>query len=271
MLNKGMLENNIPKVLLDTCIFSNADQARWIQEKIELLPNSPISNNMLLKCVEKDLSKVGDLLNKEIPFIQKVGDLARLEKVMLYSYSELDYEFIVHKKSSSPATTLYAFRGVKFYDIEPPIQRHLFFQGADFIKNKSIDIFIPEPFDSKENNLDDSKQTKENYINMFMNWLLKLTESEISKFMKIPRFNSSCSDKVHEFQKICSEKVFGRKKAIDAYHYWAAECAGLDYFLTVDKKFKNNYEIAKKDRHIQMKCAVLYPSELFEKISKSIE
>ena len=53
---------------------------------------------------------------------------------------------------------------------------------------------------------------------------------------------------------------------IDAFHFWTAETHGVEYFLTMDKKFVNAMLLTKK---IDSSCHLVFPSDLLDKLNIS--
>jgi len=58
------------------------------------------------------------------------------------------------------------------------------------------------------------------------------------------------------------EAIGGNKKA-DAYHIWAAESAGVDFFVSMDEKLVNSVRHQKK---IRFRTEILYPAELVNQL-----
>lgn len=50
----------------------------------------------------------------------------------------------------------------------------------------------------------------------------------------------------------------------DAFHWWCAEYSGLDFFLTLDKRFRN--AAFTKRKQIGSSVAIVYPRELCEEM-----
>jgi len=54
-------------------------------------------------------------------------------------------------------------------------------------------------------------------------------------------------------------------KKADAYHIWTAEAAGVDFFISLDKKLINSIRHQKR---ITIKTEVLYPAEVVSRLVK---
>lgn len=62
------------------------------------------------------------------------------------------------------------------------------------------------------------------------------------------------------------KSALGNNKDADAYHIYSAEKAGVNYFLTLDKKLVNSVRSQKK---VKFLVEILYPSELVKTIETS--
>ena len=65
--------------------------------------------------------------------------------------------------------------------------------------------------------------------------------------------------------RLINEVTGGNKKA-DAYHIWAAECAGTQFFVTVDEKLVN---ICRHQRKCEFRTRIVYPTDLLSELKKA--
>lgn len=56
--------------------------------------------------------------------------------------------------------------------------------------------------------------------------------------------------------------IGGNKKA-DAYHIWTAECTGVEFFVSMDKKLVNS---ARNQRKVRFQTEIVYPTELINRL-----
>ena len=61
-------------------------------------------------------------------------------------------------------------------------------------------------------------------------------------------------------------KTLGDAQLADAFHLWTAEKAGLDVFLTMDKKFLNN--VRNRSERIASTVSVMAPKQMCEKLRR---
>ncbi len=243
-MEENTIQNpDLPKIMVDNCIGSNANPARW--ERVELEPIGGIQfTNKLIVCRGKELHCKSERLNRDMPYVHAIAQAAKENKFSLYTYMELQCEQMMgYHSMTSWCTPFYPLQGISYKTVDPPIIRGEFFESMDWLKKEEIDKFI--------------------------SWLIKLDKSETVNFKQSKRPIRSNFDKLDEFQKMVAE--IGKKSARDIYHFWVAECNNLDYFLTVDYKFLDSYKKAVKNKRIATKCVAVSPKELADQFSLSIE
>lgn len=232
-----------PTVLVDNCIRSTgySDPAQWEQIEIQLGPLK--LGNPLLVYKVKQFKQDQRIM---MAAIQAISNHAEQKHINLYTYSELEWElWRGYHSVRTNLTPFAAFQHNEFFEVPSPIERIKFFQTADWTIGEEVEKFI--------------------------DWLLKVDVQRFCNMLNqanaYTNFERLCATKLDLFKKMCAESVFGRNKARDAYHYWTAECNGLDYFLTVDLKFINAYKNAIKDKKLLTKCKAISPTELVKSLN----
>jgi hypothetical protein len=232
-----------PTVLVDNCVLSTgyADPAQW--KRVEAQIGSMKLGNPLLVYQVKKIDQKSRCV---MAAIQAISNYAEQEHITLFTYNELRWEIWQGNHSMrNNLTPLAAFQHIRFSEIPSPIERTKFFQTANWVAGEEVEKFI--------------------------DWLLKIDTQRfydmINKMQSCTDFERLCASKLDIFKSMCSESAFGRKRARDAYHYWAAECSGIEYFLTVDKKFVNSYNNAIKDKKLLTKCKVITPTKFVQDLN----
>ncbi|MDO9632577.1 MAG: hypothetical protein Q7I92_11815 [Humidesulfovibrio sp.] len=231
-----------PTVLVDNCVLSTgyADPAQWkrIEAKVGHIKLGNPLQVYQVKHMNSDQRRV-------MTAIQAISNYAEQEHILLYTYDELRWErWQGYHSMRNNLTPLAAFQHIQFSEVPSPIERTKFFQTANWLSGEEVEKFI--------------------------GWLLKVDVEKMCKVMNKDQsfsdFERLCASKLGAFRTMCSESVFGRKRARDAYHYWAAECSNLEYFLTVDTKFINAYKNAIKDNKLSTECKIISPTEFVEEL-----
>lgn len=234
-----------PTVLVDNCVLSTgySDPAQW--KRIEIQVGQMTLGNPLLIYEIKQITPDERCV---MMAIQAISNYAEQGHVALYTYDELQWEsWQGFHSMRNNLTPLAAFQHIHFSEVPSPIERTRFFQTADWVAGEEVDKFLE--------------------------WLLNANTKKFSNMMNKVKsctdFERLCASKLDVFKNMCSGSVFGKKRARDAYHYWAAECSNLDYLLTVDLKFINAYKNAIKDKKLSAKCKVVSPTEFVEALNIS--
>lgn len=110
-------------------------------------------------------------------------------------------------------------------------------------------------------------------IDLFRNVRIEKIPPAVNRTMQWSRSEGETKERKQAFLKSIREprflelvSVIGLTHAGDIFHLWSAEKAGLDCFLSADRKFINAVNNARKDRRkVKIKVDVLSPSELCER------
>lgn len=240
-------ENIKQKVMIDNCVLSTgiSDPARW--RRIDSNPNSFCPGNKLLIY---EIEQLSESQRREMSEVLAIGRAVRDNVFQAYDYTELMWEIWQGYHSyGNNLSPLAAFRDTQFESVPAPIERGKLFSSANWVKGEEVELF--------------------------MDFLLKVDPADfhikVQRMAKFTEFELNNAKNISVFQQMCDGKALGRKRARDAYHLWAAECSGIGYFLTVDKKFLNPYRTAVRDKKISLKCRAVSPSELIEELGISTE
>lgn len=239
--------DTIYKIMVDSCVTSigYSDPARWKRVKIKNF-HFGFSNPLLVY----EIQDIPPARRDCMIAIQAISRFAEKGNLDLCTYIEIDCEMMLGYQSwKANLSPLAAFQNINFSKIQSPIERSNFFITQDFAKGEIVEQFI--------------------------DFLLKADENRLLYVMnKIP----SCTDfeknnvsKLSIFKNMCSDKVFGRKKARDVYHFWAAECSNVDYFLTTDMKFIRTYNNAVAHNNLITNCKAISPEDLIRKLNIPID
>jgi len=214
----------------------NSDPARWKNVPVEV---GGIQLASPLRVYE--IKQLSPSERRIITSVQAISKSAERGDVELYVYDELMCESLLGRQGwRGNLTPLAAFRKQVFLEIPSPLNRSKFNQTANWVKGDEVDRFIDFLLDVDENKLVEVMRQRSGF-----------TDFELMN-----------ATKLQEFKTLCSDKLFGKNKRRDAYHFWSAECSGIDYFLTVDMKFVNTYKNALKHNQMNMGCIVITPEEL---------
>lgn len=248
--NMGIIEKSSPiKILADAGVLSVgvADPAYWSRVTPTNPPGFPAFTNRLIVYCGREIKENNKTIADEWLYVQAIGRAAREKTLGIYSYSELQWEnWLGFQSMRNNVTPYYAFNGVEILHIDSPIERSKFFQSANWLKGEEVEKFI------------DWLLTCDLNLLWRIESLLSSYEMENFKNLDI-------------FRVLCSEEVFGRKRARDVFHLWAAECAGIDYFLTVDFKFLRIFEDKCAQNKVSTRCKVISPSALIKRLNISTD
>lgn len=232
-----------PTVLVDNCILSTgyADPAQWKRIEIQL-GQMKLGNPLIIY----EVKQITPEKRRVMMTIQAISNYAEQGHIVLYTYNELQWEsWQGYHSLRNNLTPLAAFQNIRFSEVPSPIERTKFFQTADWTAGEEVEKFLK--------------------------WLLNADTQKLCNMMGKAKsctdFERLCASNLDVFKNMCSDCVFGEKRARDAYHYWAAECSSIDYFLTVDFKFINAYKNAIKDKKLSAKCKVVSPTEFVEALN----
>ncbi len=227
-----------PKILFDTNIFLHGvigipalekQTIKWgdIEQEIEVLRTI------------RQPKKTGNQswLESQIECLPTLGRLIKEKTIIACDSSEIEME--LDRRSKVGNATVYAFRDCEFLNLPSPIERSKF-------SGSPIQIYS-------------TGQALEDYC-MF---LLALSPDKIESLKESPfiqrftDFERKNLDNIKLFESICGS--IDKSHYLDAFHLWTAEVNNCDYFLTNEKKFKNEF---KQKSSVQLNCKIVSPKEL---------
>lgn len=211
-------------VLIDQCIISDGD----------ILTGE--RRNGVIGYVRKEPPKE-NWKREQFECLPTISELAETGKIELFRYLELDFEDW-KRVGSFPSNKLgKLFEPKKMKRVSAAIERSYFLQS------------------SLETHLEKSR------VMEFCRWLNtpnledKILRSKAAD--KLPEQMKCNITQLERYRVLC--KNLSESQRIDAFHFWSAEIAGIDYFLTTDKKFVNAMRITNK---VESSCSLVFPSEL---------
>jgi hypothetical protein len=182
-------------------------------------------------------------LREQVACIPTIGRLARQGAIRLGKSHELWRE-ATRGRRGSPRQPGFAFEGCEWEEFRLPIERFLFLPLAD------KQIWDDEPF----------------------RWFCELV-LETDNLLDLLHPSKHCKLSSFELKNIREKRVFedichslSRKHWPDAFHLWTAEVNGANYFLTVDKTFKNALST---NRRMAIRCEVIFPDQLLGRLGVS--
>ncbi|MCQ2046826.1 Uncharacterised protein [Stutzerimonas stutzeri] len=181
---------------------------------------------------------------KQFDCLPTISHLASIGSIKLGSYDELRFEEL-----NRPRSFPYNLIGNLF---------HL--KSLQFVKSaidRSFFYAIP---------LQDYATTTA--LIEFCDWLTTPgLEKEILASEIIQDFPESMLENIKNLERYrFLSKSLSSEQKVDAFHYWTAETNNFDYFLTMDRKFRNAMTDSKK---VVSHCRIVLPSELLEKLGIS--
>ncbi|WP_421717071.1 hypothetical protein [Arcobacter arenosus] len=227
------------KVFLDNCIFSVSETLQYQISQKTLKWGNQVLTNDILGYARKPLPDDNSQWKRnQIMCIPTIVNLVYENKLQFFSYNEVKFEgwkkILLEEKG-------YLLKNVTIEFIEPAIDRS-YFQSMDFFE-----------FIDNKNVID------------FCKFLLSLNNADIKNLVRntsnYPNLTKKSINNIERFKEICSG--LSDKQLPDAFHLWSAEVNGLDYFLTIDKRFINTMNITKK---INLNCLPISPEKLLEKL-----
>lgn len=204
--------SRVTTALVDNSVFSHA-KIEAVTADPEAPPHRFNRTNQL--AVFKIRDEYGDdhrWLNREVNAIPTLRRMAVEGHVKLYFYNEL---FLESAKAYDRASLL---DGVGFGEILSPIERSRFFQKDRF-----------------------EDYTNKNSLREFVRFLVTLSENDVNKLLRkrdITDADRVALREVDILKDICRGMSFEHYD--DAFHFWAAEHADLDFYITFDNRFRNS-------------------------------
>lgn len=214
------------KILVDTDVFSIADPARWV--RVPPPPGSIFSNRMLLIHGK-------ERRNEKIQVsLQAIGKHCRDGHMSLFRTSELMYEdWQGFQSMGNNLTHYYAFNNCKVEDIKSPIERSFFYPISNLDGNQ-LQSFI------------------EFLLNTESSHLMDILDKISIRHPNVFEYNTVTETSFNWFKNLCSR--LNKNKYRDAFHFWAAEHNEIDFFLSEDKKFRNELSMSLKHGGLQHFC-----------------
>lgn len=256
---------HIPKVMVDACVLSTGD-ADPLRGK--LVEDNGCAIRTANKLLVFERRKVQQTQEDFLPFILAIGEAARRHEIACCSYRELEKENVDGRHSlMCNLSGFYAFHGIPFAMVPSPIEREKWFDVSEGPGGVEIGLFeYYRPDKSRD-------KTRPNVREKFMDFLLAADPKKLYQTsLRHPRctdFERNNIKNLHVFQNLCD--AIHRKRARDAFHFWAAECNNIDYFLTTDGKFLRPYYTAIKDKKIKFRCKAVSPEELVRELNISTD
>jgi len=179
-------------------------------------------------------------MRAEFECLPTVARVAHEERVQFCTYSELENE-AMKRPQGFPATLVGdLFRGIKFRRIDAAIERSCFFQ------------------------MEMSKFLSPEQMIKFCTWLLECDSRSprldaLESSGHVPPFYIGNLRKVERYRSLCSG--LSERQYADAFHLWTAEVNGLDYFLTMDRKF---IRAMTESSRLSLPCKPIPPSVLLD-------
>ena len=203
-----------PTLLLDHSIITNTSCFEWILTTLNGEPPREDKRENLLRQIIRKEANANPALQSEIEAIYPLGQLMRTEKVQAMKSWELMMEGLRDYLGSDPVE---AFEKCEIGYIPPPLTRC-------------------GPFTSGTEPVSKESQVQ------FMAWLCKTPSASVREKLEqwnvegLSDYENESIEQLDWFKELCV-KVRSPRNYPDAFHLWAAERAGLDYFLTLDGTF----------------------------------
>ncbi len=164
----------------------------------------------------------------EMEALFTVGRLIRENKIHAFSYIELVFEKI---RGRGRIQECNALKNCKFGSVEAPLDRSKLFQTS-----------MGEFIEKGDRKFRDSSFTQIGFVK----WLFSLEDRGIELLKKhsaqigFSQFEQESLSYIPQLQKLCQHPITV-KDYPDLLHIWTAERNKLNYFLTLDKKFKRKF------------------------------
>jgi hypothetical protein len=228
---KGGALNPI-SLLMDNMITSYGNVAETIS-----VPVPGFGNRQILVQARPARSLSEKWLQSQIEALPTIARLAREGRIILNTYSELEFESQRSKKSF-PANLLgNIFADVPISRVKAPIERSYFFQ-------EEMTAYVHKEAQIK-----------------FCKWLLaiecspkrdelveRLSREHVGSFRNLNRFREICHN-LHS------------SLYVDAFHLWTGEINGIEKFLTTDGTF---VRALANNRKLKLNCRPIFPTDLLD-------
>jgi len=211
MISVNSDPNRAAKVFVDNCVISHAEILQGAIQEVR-----PPFSGVVKGFQRKPLpSGTEQWLGDEIRCLPTVARLAREGKISLWTYFETQSEAWKRQGSFPRIPFGSVFQKVPIMTVDPAIECSYFIQAkiGDYVKPERL-IGFCRFLIKKVGELIGSKEAQ------------SLPPSMQKNLSDVDRLRELCTG--------LAEKQFP-----DAFHLWTAETHGLEYFLTVDRKFIN--------------------------------
>ncbi|MBA5248664.1 MAG: hypothetical protein FE834_03895 [Gammaproteobacteria bacterium] len=235
------------KILADNCIISLGEtmQGTYRQKKFvegdKTVPVEVLGWERKPKPSEDQAWK-----QKQIEYLPTIGRIAKEKQILLYTYLELRHEALRRNATNKFGNV---FKDVEITSVDAAVERSYFFPGE-------LSSYISK---------------KESKLIEFCKWLLKLTPDDINNIVErppelrtYPKFLLDNLKNVRRFRELCKGLVENHYP--DAFHLWSAEVNGVNFFLTIDRKFIN---VMTKTKKIDLPCKPISPEDLLDELDIS--
>lgn len=235
------MENGMKTAVLDTCILSlgEADPMHCFREDP---PDGFFKNKILIYKLKENID------TEKLIIRQAIGRAARHGVFSVHLTHEIEIENMNGLQSLiSNASPLYAFQHIPWgKTLESPIERGKFFQTFNFMKGCIAQKFT------------------EFLLDCNALYLIDMMHKQRGKFTD---FEIHCAENLDRFRYLCRDDVLHRKRARDVFHFWTAECHGMDFFITSDMKLYNSYTNAVRQGKLTSKTEMVTPKEFLTRLS----
>jgi hypothetical protein len=228
----GKGASRVVKVLMDHSVYRRGFFCQMVKQRIQEPISVDVIGWMLIPPSQDGW------LRSQTACLPTIGRLSREGKVKLSTSHELWREATRgYMDQRQPG---FAFEGCEWEELKLPIERFRLWTLA------GDQIWDDEP------------------LRCFCGLLLKpeslldtLTPDVLAKFSTFELDNMR---KNAVFKEIC--RTLSWKHWPDAFHLWTAEVNGVDFYVTLDKKFKNALS---KNQRLSIACETVFPDQLLER------
>ncbi len=207
------------KALVDTSVLRASELAQP-QNEVKTIHFGEIQQDFAIAGFERKRlpPQDQDWKRDQLLLLPTIRKLAQFGRIQFFTYNELQFETWhgASGRSLSPKGDM--LHGIEITRIESAIER-------SFLQQSSLEQHI----------------TKNAFVE-FIEFLLKLTPDLVLQLTdvlrnRMPQGQLNNLSRLTELRLLC--EIATRKSYPDAYHLWTAQCAGIDAFLTLDRRFSN--------------------------------
>jgi len=230
-------------VLIDLSVIRHAvlSQETWVEKTIRWANRDVVTR---IAGWKPKTPPTGLWLRQQIGCLPTICRLAREGAIVLYTYSELEFEEWQGRRGMQ-GTFGDLFSGIRIRKCPAAVNRLRFRRNVDF-----------QYYLKREEVID------------FCRFLLKLDPLVLRQahevWSTLPAFEQETLLHLQQFKSLC--RHLPEKHYPDAFHLWTAEANRLDYFLMLDRKFPN---ALKGKRDLGFRCRPVSPDELLNSMGIS--